>query len=559
MDARNLDPGLYFVPLGGCEEFGVNLNVYICNGRILIADCGIGFAGDRFPGVDILLPDPAFLVENKKNIDAMVITHAHEDHVGAVAHLWPRLRCPVYCSAFTAQVLKGKCHDAGIRDMEIRVVDPQHEQNSRFSCGPFALTALSVAHSIPQAFSLQIETEHGRVIHSGDWNLDPAPVVGTRTDADAFRKAGDAGVLAYIGDSTNACVDGRTASESEVREGLEALFRECTGRIAVTIFASNVGRVQSVCRAAQVTDRHVGLIGRSLRRMVSCAHECGYLSDLPPFVSEEELGYLPNEKVVMIVTGSQGEPQAALARISRGDHREISLSRGDTVIFSSRPIPGNDKDINEVKNNLSASGIRVIAPSDTAHTIHVSGHPRRDEVRDMLAWVRPQIVVPVHGERLMLDGQAELAQSAGVPHEIVPNNGSLIRLAPGAPEIVDHVHIGLLAIEPNRIIDANHKAIHMRRKLQYSGAVHATVILDARGEMVTAPHVTSMGLCDPEDPEDTFDQQMEIEIEEVLEDMNWEERVDDDFVYEEMRIALRRFVKHHLGVKTQVSIHLVRL
>lgn len=548
---------LYFIPLGGSEQFGVNFNLYAYNGKWLGVDCGIGFADFRFPGVDILLPDPSFIEQYADDLEALIITHAHEDHVGAVSYLWPRLRCAVYCTPFTAAVLRKKISERPeSKDMRINEIRP----GDKVDLGPFKAQFIHVAHSIPDTCSVVIETKAGRVVHSGDWNLDPSPVLGQETDEKAFQDIGKKGVTAYIGDSTNAAVPGRAGSESIVEKGLEKVFRECKGRVAITIFASNIGRIQSVYRAAKACGREVALVGRSLHSMSGAAFECGYLQEVERFLDEDEIGDLPDEKQAIIVTGSQGEARAALARIARGEHRNIRLGRGDTVIFSARPIPGNEKDIDNVKNNLVAAGVKVIGTDDTKHTIHVSGHPYRDEIADMYQWLKPGLVVPVHGERIQLEAQAALARKCQIKDVIVPSNGSVIKIAPGVPELVDHVETGLLAIEPNRVIRADHPAITQRRKLQYDGALHVTLVVNERGDLLADPKVTSTGLIDREDETElVFEDEIAQEAQDILNDMDPDDRYDDHLVSEEVRIGLRRMVSDILRLKPRTSVHVIRI
>ena len=486
----------------------------------------------------------------------MIITHAHEDHIGAVSRLWKRLKCPIYTLEFTAEILRKKLEEAGLRKVPIIVVEP----NEHVQIGAFKVQFVPVAHSIPDACALVIETAHGRVVHSGDWNLDPNPMTGFPTDSAPFKAAGDAGVLAYVGDSTNAEVGGRAGSERDVEIGLEKEFKNCDGRIVVTIFSSNIGRVISIIRAAKKCGREVGVIGRSLHRMVGAAQHCGYMDDVPDLVSEEQLGFLPNDKVVIIATGSQGEFRSALARISRGDHRSVSLNKGDTVIFSSREIPGNERHINMVKNNLTAANINILTPRDTENTIHVSGHPCRDEIADMLSWVRPQVIVPVHGERAQLDAHARFARDCQVNKTIVPVNGSVIKLAPGKPETVDHVETGLLAVDMKRIIPADHQSIVARRKLQYTGAVHVSLVVDERGELLGEVQINTLGLIDEKsDTELEIEDNLYEEILSLLDDMKWEDRQDDDLIAERLRIGARRFVSNTLGIKPKTTIHVLRV
>ncbi|MFK7839170.1 MAG: ribonuclease J, partial [Bdellovibrionales bacterium] len=400
----------YFLPLGGSEQFGVNLNVYINDGDMLAIDCGIGFADERFPGIDLLLPDPTFLEEHQDDLKGMIITHAHEDHIGAVAHLWERFKCPLYGTQFTLAVLKRKLKEKGLKNVELNVIEP----NKVISIGAFEVHPVHVSHSVPQSVSVFIKTKHGNVMHSGDWNLDPSPAIGNATDQAYIGDLAKDGVLAYIGDSTNAEVNGFSGSESDVAIGLEKEFRECERKIAITTFSSNIGRIHSIAKAAQACDRHVAVIGRSLHNMIGCAKECGYLHDVPDFIDDDNIGLIPDDKLVVIVTGSQGEYRAALAKVSRGDHPFLSLNPRDTVIFSSRAIPGNEREINQVKNNLSGAGIRIITPDDTTHKIHVSGHPCRDEIAKMFQLLKPKTVIPVHGERTQLEAHAKFAKSCQI-------------------------------------------------------------------------------------------------------------------------------------------------
>ncbi len=549
------EKGLYFIPLGGSEQFGVNLNVYECDGELLAVDCGIGFADERFPGIDLLLPDPAYLEERRKKLKGLIITHAHEDHVGAVAYLWKRLKCPIYTGEFTAAVLREKFKEENIK-AKITVV----EGNKAVNIGGFDVQFVPVAHSVPNTMSLIIETSYGRVIHSGDWNLDPDPIVGRPTDPRPFQAAGEKGVLAYIGDSTNAGVKGRAGSESEVETGLAEEFKACKGKIAVTVFSSNIGRVISITRAARDVGRSVCVIGRSLHRMIGCARECGYMNDVPDFIDEEDLGYLENDKVVMIVTGSQGEYRAALAKMARGDHPVGNFKTGDTVIFSARAIPGNERLINEVINNLVAAKVNVITPYDTKNVIHVSGHPCQDEITDMLQWVKPAMVIPVHGERQQLEAHADLARECQIENVIVPSNGTVIKLAPGKGEKVDHVETGLLAVDQKRIIGADHGSISQRRKLQYTGVVHLALAVNKKGALVGEPKLETVGLIDDrENGEIQIEDNLYEEILDILDDMKPEDLRDDHFIEEELRIGIRRFVVHVLGIKPKTTVQVIRV
>lgn len=552
-----LDPqALYFIPLGGSEQFGVNLNVYASGGKFLAVDCGLGFADERYPGIDLLLPDPLFLEDRAKDLAGLVITHAHEDHIGAVAYLWEGLKCPVYTTRFTAVVLREKFKEKNIRGVKIHVIDPLDSVD----IGPFNVKFLPVSHSVPDTTALLIETKQGRVLHSGDWNLDPNPILGEKTNAAPFRAAGDLGIVAYIGDSTNAQVPGSSGSESVIEDGLYEEFKKCDGKIAVTLFSSNIGRVISIMRAAKRAGRKVGVVGRSLHKMIAAAVDCDYLEGVTDFVNEDEIPYAESNKLVLIVTGSQGEFRSALAKISRGVFQNVKLGRGDTVIFSARGIPGNEKAINAVKNNLTAAGIKVISPDDTANPIHVSGHPCRDEIKQMLEWVRPQVVIPVHGERVQLQAHADLARENGIGQVIIPTNGAVIRLAPGQPETVDHVPTGLLAVDQKRVVSADHSSIAERRKLQFTGAVHVSVAIDAKGELRSDPAINTVGLLDPENPREARMQEaLYDDILDAVEDLSAKDMQKEDLVEEEIRRAVRRFFSETVGIKPMVNVHVLRV
>ncbi len=544
--------GLYFVPLGGSEQFGVNLNVYMAGGKMLAIDCGIGFADERFPGIDLLLPDPELLEEARDDLEGLVITHAHEDHIGAVAYLWDRLKCPIYTTPFTACVLADKLKEAGLRHVPVHVIEPE----GSVKLGPFHLTFCPVAHSVPDACAVLIETREGRVLHSGDWNLDPNPVVGYKTEGALFKKIARKGITAYVGDSTNAEVSGRAGSESEVEAGLYEEFIKCEGRIAVTTFSSNIGRIISIARAAQKAGRNVAVIGRSLHRMIAAAVKCGYMDDVPDFVDESDLNLIPDPQLVVICTGSQGESRAALARMARGEHRSIGFKKSDTVIFSARAIPGNEKHINAVKNNLSHAGVRIVTPSDSKHIIHVSGHPCRDEIAEMFQWLKPDLVVPVHGERTQLEAHANFARKCQIKDVIVPSNGSVIRLAPNAG-VIDHVPTDILAVDMKRIIKATHKSIVARRKLQYTGTAHISLALDKHGNLVGEPHIHTSGLFGEGDQ--PIEDSLREEILDILDDMDDQSIKDDHAVSEELRIGVRRFCDHLLKIKPLTSVHVIRV
>src|SRR5689334_19723958 len=394
-------PELLFAPLGGVGEIGMNLALYgLGDGgkrTWMVVDCGVSFAGDELPGVDLIMPDIAFLMEERRNLAGLVLTHAHEDHFGALLDLWPKLRCPVYATPFTAALFEAKRLGEPLApDVPIKVLP----LGSRFDVGPFNVELVSVSHSIPESNALIIRTPLGNVLHTGDWKLDPTPIIGPPTDEAKLRALGDEGCLALVGDSTNAIRDGRSPSEADVAATLRELIAAARGRIAVTTFASNVARMRSVAEAAAAAGREVVVVGRAMDRVAQVARENGYLEGISEFRSTDVYGHLPPDKVVALCTGSQGEPRAALARIAEDQHPEVTFSKGDTVIFSSRTIPGNEKAVGHVINGLVRQGIEVI--TDRTHLVHVSGHPRRAEMEELYRWVRPRVAIPVHGEALHL-------------------------------------------------------------------------------------------------------------------------------------------------------------
>ena len=425
---------LLFLALGGAGEIGMNLNLYGHAGKWLMVDLGVGFVDDQAAGIDVVMPDPAFIVERRADLVAIVLTHAHEDHLGAVPDLWPELEAPVYATPFAASVLRRKLTEAGLLD---QVPITEIPLGGKFSVGPFELEMITMTHSIPEPNALAVRTRLGTVFHTGDWKIDPEPLLGDLTDEARLKEIGEQGALAMVCDSTNVFVEGEAGSEATVRANLEKIVRAQKGRVAVTCFASNIARVESIALAAVAAGRHPVLSGRALHRMVDAAQECGYLLDFPPTIGEREAGFLPRDKVLYICTGSQAEPRASMAKLAYNDHRDLVLEEDDTAIFSSRVIPGNERGVGGMINALMARGVKVITDQD-AH-IHVSCHPARDELVRVYQWVRPKIALPVHGEVRHMIEHAALARRTQVPEQIVAPNGTLVRLAPGPAAIIDHV------------------------------------------------------------------------------------------------------------------------
>lgn len=544
---------LLFVPLGGAGEIGMNMSLYGYRDRWLMVDMGISFGDDTTPGVDVMTPDPAFVLEILDRLDGLVITHAHEDHLGGVPYLWHRIGCPVYATPFACGLLRRKLDDAGLLDqVSLTEVPP----GGGVDVGPFSIDFISAAHSIPEAHILAIRTGLGTVVHATDWKIDPDPLVGPRTDEDALRAVGDSGVLALVCDSTNVFVDGSAGSEADLRKSLIEIIGKCSGRVAVASFASNVARVDTVNQAARATGRNPALVGRSLWRMHDIARDCGYLTDIEPFVVEEEIGFLPPEKVLMAVTGSQGEPRAALSRIAGGGHPAVALEEGDTVIFSSREIPGNELAIGKVQNRLARLGVEVITEQDGF--VHVSGHPGREELVQLYEWLSPQTLVPIHGELRHLQEQVRLARSCGIPHTAIAENGAMLRFTGNGAEVVDHVEVGRLAVDGNRLVPITGNIIKERNRLRFNGAAVATVVLDKKGKLLGDPQLSVQGVLDDYEEDDTWEETVDAIID-AVNDLSAARRRDDDAVSQAARSAVRRSLKDSIGKRPVTDIHVVRV
>jgi ribonuclease J len=545
------DDELLFLALGGAGEIGMNLNLYGHAGKWLMVDLGIAFGDDQAPGVEVVMPDPAFIEERREALAGIVLTHAHEDHLGAVADLWPRLEAPVYATPFAASVLRRKLMEAGLQD---KVPVTEIPLGGKFKVGPFELEMITMTHSIPEPNALAIRTKLGTVFHTGDWKIDPEPLLGELTDEATLKRIGEEGALAMVCDSTNVFVEGEAGSEATVRANLERLVKSCKARVAVTCFASNLARVESIAKAAVAADRHPVLSGRALQRMIDAAQECGYLLDFPECVSEREAGYLPRDKVLFICTGSQGEPRASMAKLADDDHRDLVLEAGDTAIFSARVIPGNERSVGRLLNALMARDVKVI--TDREADIHVSGHPARDELVRVYQWIRPRIAIPVHGELRHMVEHAALARACQVPETVVAPNGTLVRLAPGPAEIIEHVHAGRLARDGDVLVALDSGAMRERRKLQWNGAATATLVIDGQGRPKAAPVVTLRGL---EDEDGALAEAVVAGLKEMLADLSAAERRDNGRIEEAARQAIRRVVRAHLGKKPLTDVHIVRI
>ncbi|MDP3745996.1 MAG: ribonuclease J [Phenylobacterium sp.] len=531
---------LVFLPLGGSNEIGMNFNLYGYGPpharKWIVVDLGVTFGDQTTPGVEIILPDPEFIEAHAKDILGIVLTHAHEDHIGAVAWLWPRLRAPLYATPFTAFLLREKLREnEDAADAEITEVP----LGGTIKLGPFEIDLITLTHSIPEPNGLAIRTPLGTILHTGDWKIDPDPVLGLVTDEGAIRKLGDEGVLAMVCDSTNVFVDGEAGSEADVRDAMAKLISGLTGKVAVACFASNVARMDSIIRAGEAAGRRVCLVGRSMHRMAAAAKSVGLFSDIKEFLTDGEAKHFPDDKILYLCTGSQGEPRAALSRIADGTHQHVKLGAGDACVFSSRVIPGNEVPIRNLQNRLADRGVRLYTERDHPG-IHVSGHPCRDELARMYAWARPEIAVPTHGERRHLLEHAAFAKDLQVKQTVAPRNGDMVRLAPGRAEIIDEVPAGRIYVDAGFLTPENGDALRERRHAAYNGVLAVSVVLDGRGKIVSGPRVKALGL--PADEDYSMDEVLD-DLAEDAETAFGKLKGDQREIDSEVEMALSRAVK----------------
>jgi ribonuclease J len=551
---------LVFLPLGGSNEIGMNFNLYgygpAHDRRWIVVDLGITFGDQTTPGVEVILPDPEFIEEHADRILGIVLTHAHEDHVGAVAWLWPRLKAPVYATPFTAFILREKLREADLLDdVEITEVP----LGGSIELGPFSIDLITLTHSIPEPNGLAIRTPLGTILHTGDWKIDPDPLLGAPTDSEALQRLGDEGVLAMVCDSTNVFVNGSAGSEADVRAALTPLIGTMKGKVAVACFASNVARMDSVCRAAAANGRRVCLVGRSMHRMSSAAKSVGLMQDIAPFITDAEANSLPPRNVLYLCTGSQGEARAALARIADGTHPHVNLGSNDACVFSSRVIPGNEIPIRNLQNNLADRGVRLYTERDHPG-IHVSGHPCRDELAQMYAWARPEIAVPTHGERRHLLEHAAFARDLQVPQQVTPRNGDMVRLAPGRAEIIDEVPAGRIYVDGGVLTPENGEALRERRHAAMNGVVAVSVVLDGRGKIASGPQVRALGLPAAADyPLDEVLDDLADEAEEAVKRMKGDGIELDEMVEAAISRAVKKACQRIWGRRPVVETTVLRL
>jgi ribonuclease J len=552
----NGEQQLVFAPLGGVGEIGMNVSIYGLGpeGRRqwLAVDLGVSFASEEhLPGVDLILPDIRYLVEERKNLAGIVLTHAHEDHFGALIDLWPQLNVPVYATPFSAALIAAKCaSEPGAPNIPVTIV----ARDSRFMAGPFDIELVTMTHSIPETNALIIRTPAGTVLHTGDWKLDATPILNDPTDEKKLRALGEEGCLALIGDSTNAVREGRSPSEADVAKTIADLIKSAPGRVAVTTFASNAGRLRSVADGARAAGREVVVVGRAMDRIAEIARETGYFDGVQDFREVDAYGYLPPSKVVALCTGSQGEPRAALSRIAAGQHPDITFSPGDRLIYSARMIPGNEKAIGRVLNALIEQGVEVV--TDRTHLVHVSGHPRREELEALIGWVKPQVLIPVHGEAVHMAEHAALAKRCGVPQVVQCRNGDVVQLS-GRAGVIDEVPAGRIYKDGTLLVAADARTVADRRRLSFAGAISVALALTDDGRLAAEPEYDLIGIPERDRGGGLVDEAVHDAIVRTFEQLPRGRRRDPDAVAEAVRRAVRAAVAERWGKKPMCHVHVL--
>ncbi len=548
---------LLFCPLGGSGEIGMNMNLFAYgkpnNQKWIIVDVGVTFADDTVPGVDIIYPDPGFITDKKDDLLGIILTHAHEDHIGAIAHVWPKLKCNIYATPFTSVLINEKFKEKKI-DITgyLKIV----ELNSTINLDPFKIEFITLTHSILEPNGLRIQTPVGNILHTGDWKCDPDPLIGGNINSERLKEIGNEGVLAMICDSTNVFSAGRAGSELDVRKNLLKVFERLKKRIIVTSFASNVARMESVFYCAEKTGRHISLVGRSMHRIFKAARQCGYLKKVIDPIDPRDAKKISREKIVYLCTGSQGEPMGAMNRIVKYTHPDVFIERNDAVIFSSKIIPGNEKKLYKLHNNLVKEGIEVI--SEDNEYIHVSGHPNREDLRDMYNWVKPKAVIPVHGEHRHMIEHIEFAKEMQVKYPVQVENGDIVKLYPGdKPEVYDKAPSGRIYLDGNVPVEEDSKSIKERRNISSNGFLEATIMITPKGNIHNKPLVTFRGL--PVYENDDFIYGLEEEIEKTVRTFSLNNAKQKDNLIDALKITCRKFSKEKTGKKPLTNINLVRI
>ena len=548
---------LIFCPLGGSGEIGMNMNLFAYgkpeNQKWIIVDIGVTFADDTIPGIDLIYPDPGFIIDKKEDLLGIILTHAHEDHIGAIAHIWPKLKCKIYATPFTAVLINEKFKEKKIDiSKELKIV----QLNSTLDLDPFKIEFVTLTHSILEPNGLKIETPVGNILHTGDWKCDPDPLIGENINSKRLKEIGDEGVLAMICDSTNVFSAGRAGSELDVRNNLLKVMQRLNKRIIITSFASNVARMETAFYCAEKTGRQIALVGRSMHRIYKAAWQCGYLNNVIEPLDARDVKNIAREKIVYLCTGSQGEPMGAMNRIANYIHPDVFIERGDTVIFSSKIIPGNEKKLYKLHNQLVKEGIEVI--SEENEYIHVSGHPNREDLKDMYNWIKPKCVIPVHGEHRHMIEHINFAKEMQVPYPVKVENGDIVRIYPGnKPEVFDKAPSGKLFVDGNVSVEEDSQSIKERKNLSTNGFIEATILITPKGNIHNRPLLTFRGL--PVYEKDEFLYGLEDEIEKTTRSFSLNNKKQETNLIDALKTTCRKFTKEKTGKRPLTNINLVRI
>ena len=548
---------LLFCPLGGSGEIGMNMNLFAYgnseNRKWIIVDIGVTFADDTVPGIDLIYPDPGFIVDKKDDVLGIVLTHAHEDHIGAIAHIWPKLKCNIYATPFTAVLVREKFREKKIDvSSYLKIV----ELNGTLDLSPFKIEFVTLTHSILEPNGLKINTPAGTILHTGDWKCDPNPLIGNKIDEDKLKKIGDEGVIAMVCDSTNVFSMGRSGSEMDVRKNMLSVIERLKKRIIVTSFASNVARMESVFYCAEKTGRQISLAGRSMHRIFKAARECGYLKNVIDPIDPRDVKNISREKIIYLCTGSQGEPMGAMMRIANYNHPDVFIERGDAVIFSSKIIPGNEKKLYKLHNQLVREGIEVI--SEENEFIHVSGHPNREDLKDMYEWIRPKSIIPVHGEHRHMIEHIKFAKEMQIPYTVKVENGDIVKISPGdQPEVFDKAPSGRLYVDGNIAVEEDSRSIKERKNISANGILDVTILVTPKGNIHNKPIFNYSGL--PINNDDDYKYELENIIEKTTRTFSLNNQNQKDNIIDAIKISCRKITKEITGKKPITSIKLIRI
>ena len=548
---------LIFCPLGGSGEIGMNMNLFAYgkpeNKKWIIVDIGVTFADDSVPGIDLIYPDPGFIVDKKEDLLGIVLTHAHEDHIGAIVHIWPKLKCKIYATPFTSVLINEKFKEKKIDITNyLKIV----ELNSILNLDPFKIEFVTLTHSILEPNGLKIETPVGNILHTGDWKCDPDPLIGENINSKRLKEIGKEGVLAMICDSTNVFSAGRAGSESDVRKNMLKVIGRLSKRVIITSFASNVARMESAFYCAEKVGRQIALVGRSMHRIYKAAKQCGYLNNIIEPLDSRDAKNISRDKIVYLCTGSQGEPMGAMNRIVNYSHPDVFIERGDAVVFSSKIIPGNEKKLYKLHNQLVKEGIEVI--SEESEYIHVSGHPNREDLRDMYNWIKPKSVIPVHGEHRHMLEHINFAKEMQVPYPIKVENGDVVRLYPGKkPEVYDKAPNGRLYVDGSISVEEDAQSIKERKNVSANGFIEATILITPKGNIHNRPLLTYRGL--PIFEKEEFQNSLENEIEKTVKSFSLNNAKQENNLIDALKSTCRKFIKQRTGKRPVANINLVRI